>query len=206
MKYIIMCGGEYHEETPRHLRKIGKETIVERTIRLLRENGVTDIAISATSDKFNGYGVPVLRHNNNYGHGGLWIEAFFPTDDPVCYIFGDVIFSERAIQEIVETPTDSIEFFASAPPFTWEYIKSWAEPFALKVEDTKIFKAKMKLCRELAEQGRFKRVIMWELWQVIKGTPLNEIDYTNYHVINDWTCDCDTEEEYQRFLQGVWHD
>ena len=47
MKYIIMCGGDYVKwETPRHLSIICGEEIVARTIRLLRENGIKDIAIS----------------------------------------------------------------------------------------------------------------------------------------------------------------
>ena len=36
---------------------------------------------------------------------------------------------------------------------------------------------------------------MWELWQIIKGTPFNKIDYTNYTVINDYTCDVDGKED-----------
>ena len=45
MRYIIMCGGTYPKwgDTPRQLLKLPSgETIVGRTIRLLRENGVTD--------------------------------------------------------------------------------------------------------------------------------------------------------------------
>ena len=53
MKYIIMCGGQYQQwSTPRQLIKIRGEPIVARTIRLLRENGVTDIAISSSNKVF----------------------------------------------------------------------------------------------------------------------------------------------------------
>lgn len=46
MKYIIMCGGDYDEfETPKQLSIIKGETLVERTIRLLKQNGITDIYI-----------------------------------------------------------------------------------------------------------------------------------------------------------------
>lgn len=203
MKYIIMCGGKYkHWEDTRHFEIIRGEFIVYRTIRLLRENGVTDIAISSNNPEFEQFGVPVLYHHNTYGEGGLWIEAFYPMDEPACYIFGDVIFSPNAIKKIVETKTESVEFFASAPPFSPNYFKSYAEPFAFKVADQELFKYKLNECRELAKRGMFKRLISWELWQVIKGTPLNDIDYTNYTVINDYTCDCDTEEEYNRISES----
>lgn len=120
------------------------------------------------------------------------------------HIFGDVVFSEEAIKEIVETETNDIEFFASAPPFAPGYIKQWAEPFAFKVVNTDLFQMSISLCIYMAEMGKFKRdPIAWELWQVIKQTPINEIDYTNYHAINDWTCDCDNEEEYKKILEVI---
>ena len=36
---------------------------------------------------------------------------------------------------------------------------------------------------------------MWELWQIIKKSPINIIDYTNYVAIKDWTCDVDSPED-----------
>ena len=109
MRYIIMCGGTYRKwETPRQLIRIRGEPIVARTIRLLREAGVEDIAISSNDKIFEQLGVPVLRHKNNFtvkapwDTEGDWCDAFYPTEDPVCYIFGDVVFSPEAIRTIVE--------------------------------------------------------------------------------------------------------
>ena len=47
-------------------------------------------------------------------------------------------------------------------------------------------------------------VITLELWQVIKGTELDVIDYTNYHTINDYTCDIDDENEAREFERQVF--
>lgn len=202
MRYIIMCGGKC-PGADRHLYIIRGEYIVQRTIRLLKENGVTDIAISTNNPGYDNFGVPVLHHRNEYGVGGMWIDAFYPMTAPVCYIFGDVVFSAAAIKKIVETETESIQFFASAPPFSSSYIKKWAEPFALKVQNTRLFQIKLKLCKELAQRNSFRRgPIIWELWQIIKGTPINEINYENYCVINDWTCDVDSEEDYNRLTES----
>lgn len=209
-----MCGGSYEKwETPRQL--LGdKEMIVERTIRLLRENGVEDIAISTNYnqtefDILRAFNVTILHHDNSYNarsyndFDGYWCDAFYPTDESACYIFGDVVFSPEAIKKIVETETNDIEFFASAPPFDKEYCKDSAEPFALKVKDQKLLKQSISLLKIYDSQRLFKRKpIMWELWQVIKKTPLNEIDYTNYTVINDYTCDIDNPEDIELF-KGV---
>ena len=67
MRYIIMCGGIYNNwETPRQLLKIRGEPIVARTIRLLRECGVNDIAISSNYNTFKQFHVPLMYHNNNF--------------------------------------------------------------------------------------------------------------------------------------------
>lgn len=203
MRYLIMCGGDYHVDLPRQLWEINGEPIVKRTIRLLHENGVEDIAITSNDKRFKDFGVPVFDDDlNNFGNGGMWIEGFYPTMNPVCYIFGDVVFSPAAIKEIVETETDDIEFFASAPPFSGSYIKSWAEPFAFKVTNVTHFRQAKAEVYGLNIAGRFVREpIAWELWQVIKETPINVIDYTNYHTINDYTCDVDHLEDLKKMRE-----
>jgi len=209
MKYILMCGGYLAtwRIRPKHTIQVMGEPIISRTRRLLEAYGADDIAISTKDQRLYGY-APILTHDNNfvYGQGGNhWLEGFYPMKEPVCYIFGDVYFSENAIREIVRTETDSIEFFASAPPFAHNYIKDWAEPFAFKVQDPELFFKKVEECHKYDLEGKFHReAISWELWQVIKGTKLDVIDYTNYHVINDYTCDIDNEEEAREFERRVF--
>lgn len=212
MRYIIMCGGRYDKwETPKHLTKIHGEPLVARTIRLLREAGVTDIAISTNDNAFCEFGVPLLYHFNPYhlkaGSDAEtpWLDAFFPIREPACFIFGDVVFSPKAIKTIVETETDSIEFFASAKPLPMNYPKRWAEPFAFKVVDVDRFFKAIRRTKELDKEGQFKRQpVSWELWQVIKGTPLNRVDYTNYTAINDYTCDIDCPEDAKLFEKLIF--
>lgn len=207
MKYIIMCGGTYEKwETPKHLVKINGEPLVARTIRLLRECGVRDIAISSNNEIFEQFGVPVLKHNNPYhlpkdsDATSPWLDAFYPMEEPVCYLFGDVVFSPDAIKVIVSTDTGSIQFFASSPPFGSLYSKPWAEPFAYKVADTKRFFEAIEETKEYEKQGCFYRQpVSWELWQVIKHTQLGVVNYKNYVAINDYTCDIDTPEDIENF-------
>lgn len=205
MKYIIMCGGTYKKwETPRQMLPINGEPIIARTIRLLKENGIEDIAISSDNPAFEQFGVPVLKHDNTMvvnealNVSGYWVDAFYPTDEPVCYMLGDVVYSPEAIKTIIGTDTNDIEFFASAPPFAPEYSKPWAEPFALKVVNTDHLKHAICITKQYADVGLFYRhPIMWELWQVIQATPLNHIDYGNYTAINDYTCDVDCAEDIE---------
>lgn len=214
MKYIIMCGGIYKRwETPRQLTKINREPIIERTIRLLREYGEDDIAISTTNPVFEQFNVPLLKHENNFVQfrtdaPNYWVDAFYPMDEPVCYLFGDVVYSPEAMKTIINTETDDIEFFASAPPFAPGYSKHWAEPFAFKVVNTDHFFKAIEDVKQLQDCGAFRReAIAWELWQVIKETPLNMIVYDNYTVINDYTCDIDSPDdaaEIERCIEYLW--
>lgn len=205
--YVIMCGGEYRTwQKPRQLLEINGEPIIQRTVRLLKENGVEPY-ISTNNEIFKQF-APLLKHNNRYiagrqNNNGKWTDCFYPTDDPTCYIFGDVAFSPEAIETIVKTQTDDIEFFASSPPFDKRYIKPWAEPFALKVEDQEHLKRAIRETEEYYHQGKFKRKpIMWELWQVIKGTELNQI-VPNYKIINDYTCDVDNPEDLIKLKKQI---
>jgi len=206
MKYILMCGGRYEIwEKPRHLSVICGEEIVERTIRLLKENGVTDIAISSNNDIFKKFGIPVLEHNNNYvSHNfgdveGDWFDAFYPTDEPTCYIFGDVVFSPEAIKTIVEYKTDDMMFFGSKPPFASNYIKNHEEPFALKVVNQKHLREAINKTRELDKEGKFwRKPLMWELWTVIQDVPLQTEPGkypAEYVAINDYTVDVDRKSD-----------
>ena len=207
MQYIIMCGGP---RSWKPLQKVAGQTLVGRTIDLLRRNNITDIAISTNDNNYEPisteFGVPILNHDNPMSWDGfVWLRAFYPATEPTCYVYGDVFFSPEAIRTIVETETDDIEFFASAPPFDKQYIKRWAEPFAFKVQDINRFFACVATAKKLGDLGRFKRIpCSWELWQVIKNTELNKINYKNYTVINDYTCDVDGSEEVARIekIQG----
>lgn len=197
MKYIILCGSNhgYVNGVPRQLVTINGERILERTIRLLRENGITDICITATDPAFDDVDVDKICYDST----GPWIRCFPYIIKPTTFIFGDVYFSEQAIKTIVDTQTDSIEFFASAPPFAPNYPKPWAEPFAFKVENAAAFNTAVNNVHVLLNKKAFRRdPIAWELWQVIRGTHINQIDFTNYTAINDYTSDIDTETDVEK--------
>lgn len=208
MIYIILCGGQYDKwPKPKQLTEICGEPIVARTIRLLRENGVEDIAICSNQEGFDSFGVPVIHHDNEYRLGiakgdtsGHWLNAFPYVEGGACYLFGDVVFSPEAIKTIVDYDDEDIMFFASAEPLPWNYPKEWAEPFAYKVKDMESFFNSIDRAKQYDSEGCFYRMaVSWELWQVIKRTPLNRIDYTNYVAINDYTCDVDSPEDVMYF-------
>ena len=211
-KYIILCGGKYRNwKTPRQLYKINNETIIERTIRLLKENGISDIAISTDNPIFEQFSVPIIKHKNSFTTTGpetlkgYWLDAFPIINEPVCYLLGDVYFSKQAIKDIVNSETNSVLFFCSFKNSNKKYIKQHDEPFGFKVENYKLFQKHIKLVKSYKDKGLCCREpIAWELYRSINGQDINVHKMTkNYIAINDETCDIDKIQDYENMKWKV---
>ena len=226
MKYIIMCGGEYPKfKIPKQLLKVNGEVIVERTIRLLRENGITDIAVSTNNPKFDYLDVELL-HNKKDKFVTLspnevkascysWLNAYYPIDEPVCYLHGDVYFSDEAIKQIVETKVKDTMFICvpdkqDIPNKDYRNRKG-REPLGYKVENYKLFRNAIDDLLNMIDEGKFinakQSPIAWTVYRYLNGLDiglnakdygdLNDIFKSNgdYMIINDYTTDIDSEKD-----------
>ena len=199
---VILCDGKpSYFETPRQLTPIKGERLIDRTIRLLKENNIEDIIITSHDEKFDNLGVKRYESNNNswdYNKNtGYWLDAF-PLeilDKPTTYLFGDVYYSENAIKQIVETKTNDILFFCTYENQDDRYIKHHDEPLAFKVNNINKFKKHIKKVKEAKDKGLCEREpIAWELYRSINNQNLNEHKMTKgYIAINDESCDIDTK-------------
>lgn len=239
MKYIIMCGGSYPKfQIPKQLLKINGEVIVERTIRLLKENGITNIAISTNNPAFDYLDVELLHDKNNqFSYWGeneqresnkCWLRAYYPVDEPVCYLHGDVYWSDEAIKTIVETKVKDTMFFCTADkqdiPNKDIRCAGGREPLAYKVENYKLFRHAVDDLLQMVDDGKFKNAfcspIAWSVYRYLNGLDLcfnakwfgdlNDIFTSkgDYIIINDYTNDIDDIkdvakiEEYLKFEEG----
>ena len=202
MKYIIMCGGEYKEfKTPKHLTVIKGERVVDRTIRLLRENGVKDIYISSNNPLFDSCDAIRLENKNNNwieDTKGYWLDAFYPTEEKVTYIFGDVYFTEEAIKTIVNYKTDKNVLFGTSDAKN-KYHENWGEPFAYIVSDPTEFFKGIKEVKKLYDEGKtIRHPIVWELYRYLHNLDINIQRITeDYVCIDDGTMDVDDEEKIE---------
>lgn len=216
MDYIIMCGGNYTQfETPKQLSVVNNETLVGRTIRLLKENGIKNIYISATNPIFDKLGVPRLVHNNtslvwnnNKEVKGYWIDAYFPTAHPCTYLHGDVYYSEDAIKKIINLNPKINTFIGNELARNKEH-KNWGEPFGWIVVNQEQFRKGIDKTKKLQDEGKLERgyALSWELYRVLNGTDPNYmlIDDNNYLSIDDETIDIDAPwqiEDLNRRLNG----
>lgn len=214
MKYIIMAGGDYNEiETPKPLLKVNGEKLIERTIRLLKENGVKDIAISTNNKAYEYLGVEISRHKNEYTHNNpdrhkkskySWLNAYYPMKEPACYLPGDIYWSEKAIKIIIETQVENTMFFCIRDVSDGRPIGiniKGREPLAYKVENQKIFRKAINDLFQMIDEGKFKSdPISWNLYRQINGIELDYNGYGNnifqtkgdYKYIDDYTTDIDS--------------
>lgn len=200
MKYVILADSSVGFNIPRQLTIINGEVLIKRTIRLLKENGIKDIIITSHDKRFNDLGVeryePLYNDWDAEKKTGYWLSAF-PTEllnEPICFLFGDVYYSENAIKEIINHETNSTLFFCAYQNKCANYIKHHDEPLGYKVYDYKLFKKHIVKVKKAKDEGKCCREpIVWELYRSINNQDINiHVMTNNYVVINDESCDIDT--------------
>ena len=187
MIYAIMCGGDYPEfEEPKQLTVVNGERLVQRTIRLLKEAGVSasDICITSNNPVFDCFGVERIEDpRNDYIHGTnkLWLNAFYPFHKPVCYLYGDVFYTQDAINSIVGCDLPGNILFGSSLSANPNHY-NWGEPFAYIVRDFPKFWNAITKVIELHFKGELVRhPITWEVYRYENNL------YVNVQAINPKT-------------------
>ena len=199
---IIMCGGVYNNfKQHKALTKINDERLVDRTIRLLKQNGIEDIYVSATDPNFIDY--KVLKHNNTYKYedgnvSGYWVDAYYPTDKSCIYLHGDVYYSEDAIKKIINYNPKVNTMIGNQWALNKNHDKV-GEPFGWIIVDQKKFRDAINKTKQLQDEGKIDRgyAIAWELYQVLNGHDVNgfDINIDTYLPIYDETIDIDAPEQ-----------
>lgn len=189
MIYIIMAAGKGERWNnylgiPKHLIKINGETLLGRTARLLKENNIDGYIITGNDDRYSQYGKLISQSNND-----CEIDRFEEINEPVCYLYGDVYYTDEAIKTIVNTPVNDIIFFGSED-----------EIFAIKIEDLNLFYTNKHKVKELYLEGKINRCIGWEVYRSINNIPYEEHIITNKYIkILDGTDDIDYPNDYEKF-------
>ena len=178
----------------------------------MKENGITDIAISTNNSAFDYLDIEKLVHINEYTHDDeerhkksykSWLNAYYPTNEPACYIPGDIYFSENAIKTIVETEVKDTMFFcvrdlSDGRPCGIN-IKG-REPLAYKVENQEVFRKAINDLLQMVDEGKFTAdPIAWNLYRQINGLEIafnwsgSDIFTTkgDYIAIDDYSTDID---------------
>ena len=192
MKYIIMADGKgtrwnnYHN-IPKHLIEIDGETLLARTVRLLRKNDArADIVITSHDPRYEVPGARRYEPQNNHLEIDRFTEELIADD--VCFLYGDTFYSESVIQKIADTPAEKLLFFGNERSIV-----------AIKVADGALFRQHVDRVRALFLAGKIEKCIGWQVYQSFEGLPFGEKTIAaDYILIQDGTEDFNSPADYNR--------
>ena len=192
MKYIIMADGKgtrwnnYHN-IPKHFIEIDGETLLARTVRLLRENDArADIVITSHDPRYEVPGARRYEPQNNHLEIDRFTEELIADD--VCFLYGDTFYSESVIQKIADTPAEKLLFLGNERSIV-----------AIKVADGALFRQHVDRVRALFLAGKIEKCIGWQVYQSFEGLPFGEKTIAaDYILIQDGTEDFNSPADYNR--------
>ena len=192
MLYVLMCAGKgtrwnNYQGVPKHLIKINGEPLLGRTTRLLKKYGINNYIITTNDVRYKEYG-----QTRPQSYTDCEVDRFEDIDnEEICYLYGDVYYTEEALKSIINTPTDEILFFGSN-----------FEIFAIKIVNKGLFMEHKNRVKELYLKNEIDRCIGWEVYRSLNNIPFNEhIINDRYFYILDGTDDIDYPEDYERFVE-----
>ncbi len=196
MKYIIMADGKETrwsspDNLPKHLVKIKEETLLNRTIRLIKKYDDNAEIIITSHDK---------RYDNEYAtryepkNNELEIDRFTEEliEDNICFLYGDTYYTDTSIQRIINESLNigEIDFFGNEKSIV-----------AIKVYDSNLFTFHVKRVRSLYIKGVIKRCIGWQVY-----ASYNKSSFDNKKIGNNFILlDNDTTDfnEYDEYLEMI---
>lgn len=195
MRYIIMADGKgrrwkNYMGLDKHDISIGGETLMERTVRLLYEaDAAAEIIITSHKKDINISGATRYEPKNNV----LEIDRFTAEliDDNVCFLYGDVFYTDETISRIVNDSSDeSVLFFGNEKSIC-----------AVLVRDGRLFASYVNRVREMFLTEEIAECKGWQVYHMHACLPLESRDIGEHFVnVSNLTCDFNAPEDYDRFV------
>jgi len=189
MKYIIMADGKgtrwnNHQDIPKHFIQINGETLLARTVRLLKEKDPTcEVIITSHDPRYEVEGAVRYEPQNNV----LEIDRFTREliDHDVCFLYGDTYYSEQSMNLIVQYDVEDMLFFGNEKSIV-----------AVKVKDADIFRSHIENVTELFLAGKIKDCKGWQVYQSFMNLPFDVKQIAEKYIyIKDETKDFNSPED-----------
>jgi hypothetical protein len=145
MRVIILADGpakRWDHPIPKHLIELNGEVLLHRTVRQLRERGCADVWITSHDIRYDVAETTRFAPTDNrfqidqfYACHPIWLQC---NNLPVVFLYGDVYFSDAAIDTILDSQTSDYLYFQRTGGSSVTG-KEWKEGFAMKVADTNGF-------------------------------------------------------------------
>ena len=197
MKAVILAARQIKNGFDRSTITVNGETLVNRSLRLLKQNGIADLIVSVDKIVEGQYGDDVQLIANPLTGNDMGCIYGIKEPGVAIYLFGDVYFSENAITTIVNGTTN---YYGKL------MVGGGGEMLAFKSSDE--FWKNFDLCWEVYKQGKIPRLWSWDLRAYQVGSlNLQKPPATAQSVvpkqsdpqwtsIDDETVDFDNEEQF----------
>lgn len=212
---IIICAGEAtrwgdYLGVAKHFIKIDDELLLHRTVRLLKENGITDIHIVAKTDEYRVGDTQLFKPRiSKYNDGvdkflnskELWLDK-----GRTIVLYGDVYFSDEAMSTIAKYNHRDWTLFAR--PFGSKITGCpWGECFAQSFYEDHIPEHSRNLEKavKLWHNKKIRRPSGWQHYRFMLGLNDDQVDMPLWGdrmmIIDDFTDDFDSPDDYDRWVE-----
>lgn len=170
-----------YKEIPKHLIRINNETLLERTVRLIKKyDDISEIIITSHDARYEVEGATRYEPRNNI----LEIDRFTQEliEDNICFLYGDTYYSEKNIRTILGTEVKDILFFGDNNSI-----------IAIKIADGNLFRYHVNRVRKLYVEKKIEKCIGWQVYQSFLGLDFSQkvhpgagfINLSDSHNINE---------------------
>jgi hypothetical protein len=193
---LILCAGKlrvWEKDEPKQLREIGGETILNRQIRQIRENGYEPIIITWREDIIAA--TPELMHYDPAYCRTIaetWLYTRELWREQTVILLGDVIHGSKTMREMLAYRGPMKMIGNSAEIFSFTFSEK---------EHAKTADVLYKTNRDTLKGSP------WEIYRCWCGVAYNKRGFREKEVFQwtwDRTCDIDTPSEYQGALGVDW--
>ncbi len=176
-------------KSPKHLQKIGDETVLERIVRqLTRAEPDAEIYITSHDDR---YEIPgAVRHEPQNNRMEIDRFTWELIREDTCFLYGDTYYADEAIETISRTDGKDLLFFSAGRSIV-----------AVHVFNERMMKEQVEKVREDYLSGRLAECKGWQLYySVVSGGADAEACMIR---LGDRTQGFNTVEEYEALLKTL---
>ena len=197
MKYVIMADGKgsrwnNYMGHGKHDITIDGETLLQRTVRLVHlYDDAAEVIITSHNEGLSIDGAVRYEPKNNV----LEIDRFTSEliGDDMCFLYGDVYYSEKAIETVVEN--------AGRQPLL--FVGSEKSICAVLIKDGALFKSLYEKIRGMFLDGKLSECKGWQVYHLYAGLPLESRETGSGYLITDsFTRDFNSPDDYKEFIAG----
>ena len=196
MRYVIMADGKgsrwhHYMGREKHEISIDGETLLQRTVRLIRERDAeAEVIITSHNPAFEVEGAVRYEPKNNVYEIDRFTEELI--GDDVCFLYGDVFYTEKTLDTIVRNRGFlPMVFFGGEKSIC-----------AVLARDGDALMRSYLAVRALAVSGELPDGKGWQLYHQYAGMPLEgKAIGASFIRVDNSTQDFNSPEDYAEFLR-----